>query len=403
MGSMSVGTDVLNPVILTDAIQGVFSQQDAFFGSLAVSMGLVEVNGSFDVNDPTRIGNQITVPNFGTIGDFNQNNDGNSVTFNKGASQTGDTGTISRDSLGIEISRWYRMNGVGDPYGETARQIMVSATRAMGAATMTAATTPGAPTRNVYSATNPVMVTPDLITDAITQFWGDEVDNAGGGIIAHSKSVAYLANLKTADGAYLLKQPDQPNMPFMLNGRPLIRSDRGLISGTTMGSVTSTGTTPPVLTVSGTPTGVFSLRVQAVLGGAIGTWKLQFSTDGGNTWSATLPSAASVPLTDTQVDSVVGTNGNTGLTLGIAAGTANTDNVWTSLPNLQVTTLVVAKGALAFWYNRAALQVLELPNIAADSVQRAIHLYRVALRRRRAPGMSKPGVIAIKHNVTAIV
>jgi len=68
-----------------------------------------------------------------------------------------------------------------------------------------------------------------------------------------------------------------------------------------------------------------------------------------------------------------------------------------------VTTLVVAKDALAFWYNRAALQVLELPNIAADSVQRAIHLYRVALRRRRAPGMSKPGVIAIKHNVTAIV
>jgi hypothetical protein len=402
--AMSNKSDVLNPAILTDAIQGVFSQKDAFMGSLAVSLGLVEINGEFDVSDPTRIGNTITVPSFGTVGDFINNPDGNSLTFRKGALQGGDSGTIDRDSLGVEMTRWSRNNGVGDPYQETGRQVMISATRAMGSAIMTAAVADGCPTKDYYSATSPIMPSPDMVDDAITQFWGDETDDAAGGIISHSRSISYMSRIKTRDGAYIIKQPEQPSMPYMIGGRPMIRSDRSaLIAGSSMGSVTSAGSSPPVITLSGTPLGVFDLKLKVIATGALATWTFQFSTDGGNTWSATITSAASVELTDTAIDSVIGVNGATGITASIASGSASANNTWRSLTTVKACTLVVARGALAFWYNKAALQMLEQPNIAADATQRALHLYRVAVRRKRAANMSKPGVIRIYHNVPALV
>lgn len=408
---MGVATknDVLNPVILTEAIKGVFGQKEAFMGSLAVSLGIVEVNSSFDVADPTRIGNTITVPSFGVVPDFESRVDGVDLSWKKAVQQRGDDGTIGCDSLGIQTTRWYRNSGVGDPYAETARQVMVSATRAMNNAIMAAAVADGCPTVDYYSATTPVMFTPDIAEDAISRFWGDETDDAAGGIIAHSRTVSGVSRLKDSSGAYLLKQPDQPNLPFMLSGRPTIRSDKSaLLTGSSMGAVTSAGTTPPVITVSGTPLGVFDLRIKPIATGARGTWTFQFSTDGGNTWSCTKTSAASVSLVDQDdaenptVDSIVGVNGKTGLTISIATGTAAADNTWRSVATVKATTLICARGSLAFWYNKAALEWLEESNIAADARRNAMHLYRVAVRRRRAPGLSKPGIIRIFHNVPAI-
>jgi len=81
-------------------------------------------------------------------------------------------------------------------------------------------------------------------------------------------------------------------------------------------AVVSTGTTPPVITLTGTPYRALNLRIECTLGGALLTWTGRWSVDGGATWTA-FTSAATVLMA------------GTGVTLNIAAGTANVDNVWT--------------------------------------------------------------------------
>lgn len=403
--SMSVGSESLNPTIITQAVQAKLAQKDAFFGSLAVQLGIVDTNDTFDESDPDRIGQTVNVPRFGVVPDFVPNPDGNEAEFQKAMKTAVDPGTIERDTLAVQMTRWFTKNGgkgSSDPYEEFARQTAIKATKAMDVACMAQAVADGTPTVTLYSASSPVLLHPDHLDDAMTLFWGDEIDDAGGVVIAHSKTVSHLSRLKTNNGEYLLKQPEQTSMPFMLSGRPLIRSDRGLLAGSSMGAVTSTGTSPPTLTLSGEPLGPWDLRFKCTVGGALGTAKFKFSTDGGNTWSAEFTTAASVVLMDTAADSVIGVNGATGITAAFASATFNADNTWRSIAALKVTTLICAKGSLAFWFNRRALQLQSQPNIAADAMKYAMHLYRVAVRRGRATSISKPGVIRIVHNVPAV-
>lgn len=87
--------------------------------------------------------------------------------------------------------------------------------------------------------------------------------------------------------------------------------------GLSMGSVSSSGSgTPPVLTLTGQPLYEIKLRIECTTIGALGVWVFRWSVDNGATWTSGVTSAASVVLT------------GTGLTLGIAAGTAALDNVW---------------------------------------------------------------------------
>lgn len=89
-------------------------------------------------------------------------------------------------------------------------------------------------------------------------------------------------------------------------------------------SVTSLGTTPPVITVTGTPLREVDLRVEALTTGALAVWTGRYSLDAGVTWTG-FTSAATVVLT------------GTGLTLNIAAGTAAVDNRWSALtPGMRV-------------------------------------------------------------------
>lgn len=399
--SMSVASEALNPTIVKEAVQAVLAQKDAFFGSQAAALGVIEVNDSFDESDAERIGSTITVPRFGVMPDFVNNPDGSEVVFQKAMGYGTDLGTIDRDTLAVQMTKWYAKSG-SDPYAEFARQAQQKSTKAMDVACMTAAVADGTPTIDAYSSSSPVLPHPDQLDDMMAMFWGEETDDAGGVIIAHSKTVSYLSRLKTANGEYMLKQPTDPSMPFMLNGRPLIRRDRGLLAGSSMGAVTEAGTTPPDVTLSGVPLGPWDLRLKCTLGGARGTAKFKFSTDGGNTWSAETLTAASVSLSDTNAVSPVGVNGATGITAAFESATFNADNTWRSIANLKVTTLVAARGSLAFWFNRRALELQTESNIAADAIKYAMHLYRVAIRRTLATSISKPGILRYVHNVPAI-
>lgn len=85
-----------------------------------------------------------------------------------------------------------------------------------------------------------------------------------------------------------------------------------------MTAVTSAGTTPPTVTLSGTPNGAHDVRIEITAGGALATAVFRWSINGGSTWTSTVTTAASVVLT------------GSGLTAAFAAGTYATNNVYTA-------------------------------------------------------------------------
>ncbi len=87
----------------------------------------------------------------------------------------------------------------------------------------------------------------------------------------------------------------------------------------TLGSVSSSGTTPPTVTLTGTPlVGVSIMKVDIVVGGTRGTATFRWSLDNGTTWSSTAATAASIALT------------GSGLTVNFATGTYNADNLYSA-------------------------------------------------------------------------
>ena len=399
-------SDVFQPEVLTEAVQGVFGQKTAFMGSRLAALGAVVVEGSMPEGGPKAIGVTIKVPYFGVIGEFTNNPDGSSTTPNK-IQQTSESATVTRDSLAFEVSAWAQGNAavnpnVGDPYEEAARQIMVAAERAMDRRLITASAASGVYVKDVYSSTVPVTINWDLVIDAKVEGWGDEQEEMVA-ILVHSHTHKDMLKLKDSSGRPLLIQAQADGGPVdRFCGLPVVISDRVPLTGSTMGAVTSSGTTPPVATLTGTPLGAWKLQIDCMLSHASDTL-IRFSTDGGNTWSANIAATDSgvpVALTDTAVDSLVGVNGATGVSVAFAAGTFNADNLWTATASVKTMSLLLKRRALAFWYNRSALAMKTDTNILADTNIGAMHLYGAAHRYRRMPTGTKPGIVQLVHNVS---
>lgn len=404
----TINTDAFNPEILTEAVAGVFGQKTAFMGSRLSSLGVVVVASQMPQGGPDAIGTTITMPYWGTIGEFAANAEGSSVTPAK-IKEVTETASISRDSLAFSVSRWAQANGsvnpnVGDPYEESARQILMAAERAMDRRIITAASASGVYVKSVYSSTVPVFLTWDLCVDAKFDGWGDEQDDIAA-ILVHSQTHKDLMKLKDGAGRPLLLASQTQGGPLdSFCGVPVVVSDRVAVTGSTMGAVTSSGTSPPVATLAGTPLGAWNLHIDAITGTAT-TITFRFSTDGGNTWSAStltaLDDGVPVALTDTLTDSLVGVNGATGLTVAFAAGTFNADNLYTSTASMKVQSLLLKKRALAFWYSNKHLALETDKDIYKHTDEAAMHLYGAAHRYRRIPGSTKPGVVQIVHNVSS--
>jgi hypothetical protein len=404
--TITTNSDVFQPEIMTEAVKGVFGQKTAFMGSLLARLGAVVVSGTMPEGGPDAIGTTVKVPYFGTIGEFAANADGNAATPTK-LSQTSENGTVSRDSLAFEISRWAQGNAavnpnVGDPYEEAARQALVSAERAMDKRIITAAAASGIYVKDVYSSTVPRTLDWDLVIDAKAQGWGDEQEDMVG-MVVHSQAHKDMMKLKDSTGRPLLLLGQNQGGPIdTFCGLPVVVSDRVPLTGSAMGAVIASGTTPPVATLTGTPLGAWNLSIDCMLSHASDTL-IRFSTDGGNTWSANIAAkddGVAVALTDTAVDSLVGVNGATGVSVAFAAGTFNADNLWTATASVKTMSLLLKKSALAFWYNARALALATQENVLAHTNIAAMHLYACAYRYRRLPNGTKPGVIQVVHNVS---
>lgn len=404
----TIVTDVFNPEILTDAVQGHFSGKNAFMGSKLRALNIAIINGSMPEGGPDAIGTEVTVPRFGTIGEFEDNPDGQSLTPKK-IQQTSEKATISRDSLGFSVSQWARGNAAvnpaaGDPYDESARQMMEAAERAIDKRLIDAASAPGVYVADVHSTSSPVFLDYDLIVDAQADGWGDEAHDDVAAMLCHSQTHKGLMKLKDSTGRPLLLDSQANGGPVdTFCGKPVIVSDRAPLTGSVMGSVSSSGSSPPVATLTGTPKGTYKLVIDCVVGGAHTTATFRFSLDNGKTWSdpiTTLGVGVATPLIDPAIDSTVGVNGTTGLSVAFAAGTFNADNLWSASTVVQATTMLLKRNSLAFWYNQAALALQTDKDIRSDAFEGAMHLYGAAHRYRRRPGSSKnSGVIQIVHNI----
>lgn len=94
-------------------------------------------------------------------------------------------------------------------------------------------------------------------------------------------------------------------------------------AGMVMGAVSSSGTTPPTITLSGTQLQYVDLKIECTTLGARGVAVIRYSIDGGVTWVSGVFSAATI--------SVVDPNGtDTGLVINYANAAAAVDNVWTA-------------------------------------------------------------------------
>lgn len=388
---------------LTDTVRHVFAQKNAFMGSTLVSSGAVKVSSNMPAG-PGQIGETITMPYFGRLGSFVNNPDGSSVAFSDALAMSSDTATVGRSSMAFNMSAWAQGNAVDvDPYEEASRQIMAEAEREMDRIiSVEAAATPLV--LDVYSATSPKYLTPELVSRARAKLWGDEGSDQLAAMLLHSRSLLTLRTLKDGGGRPLLFEDfsAEDSVPRFM-GLPIVESDRAPIVGT-MGAVTSTGTgSEPTLTLAGTPLDLFELRIRkysatTTLGA---TCTVQFSTNGGLDWSEpiAIPDTDPVDLIDPATDSLVGVNGRTGLTAAFSGNFSNQDNVYGSNATAKVTSLIFKKEACAFWYAGQNLALQTDHDIASDIDEAAMHLYYAPKRYRRVPYGTKCGVLAIKHNV----
>jgi len=405
--TVSLSTDQFEPEILTETVQGVFAGK-TIMGRLA-ALGIAIVEGTMPHSGPKAIGKKVTVPRFGTLGEFVANGEGTPSVPSK-LGMVSEESSISRDSLSFEVSAWAQGNGdlfpggSGDPYEEAARQIQEAAIRAMDKRLIDAGGASGVYVKDVHSLSTPVTISYDLVVDAKFDGWGDEQDDIAA-LAVHSQTHKDLLKLKDSTGRPLLLDGQGDGDFDRFCGKPVIVSDRLPFTGSTMGAVTSSGTTPPVMTITGTPLGPWRLHVDCTLSHASDS-TIRFSTDGGNTWSeeiAVADDSVPVALIDTNADSLVGVNGKTGLSVAFASGTFNADNLWISTARVKATSLLLKKSAMAFWYNRQALRLKTDENILQDTDLGAMHLYGVAHRYGRRPGGSRSGVVQLVHNVSGFL
>jgi hypothetical protein len=171
---------------------------------------------------------------------------------------------------------------------------------------------------------------------------------------------------------------------------------------------TSAGTGSATVAVSVTDVnylGPWELAIEVLSTGEAGAATIRFSTDGGNTWSAALTTAATgvaLALNDTAADSLVGRNGKSGLSVTVtsAGGDDLVDGeFYRATPILCCESQIWMPGAGGFWYNEDALRMKEDEDILEDTYLGAMHLYYVAHVYLRRAGGARPGVCRVKSNV----
>jgi len=414
-------TDLLVPEIVTDAVRGAVKGRLGLINSIFVTQGAVKVVPTMPKRGRAAIGSTVRVPYWGSIGDFEDRTESQSPTPQKIA-MTYEDGTVARKSIAFEVSTWAQgaadASGLEDPVQVLADECAKSAQRAMDSAMITA----GAASPllySLYSATVPHYMTwADVLTGKSIKL-GDEAGDIVG-MAVHSLVAAGLASQTDANGRPILSDP-QVGQVQRVAGIPVVISDRMPLTGSTMGTMTGpfttaggsgAGTSSATYTIAVTDVtkmGPWQLVIEVLSTGECGAATIRFSTDNGGTWSAAITTSATTVATsleDTAVDSLVGNNGKTGVSVTFTSGAGDDlvdGDFYRSTANLCCESQIWLPGAGTFWYNEDALGLKEDSDILEDTDLGAMHLYYVAHVYRRRNGGSRPGVLRLRSNAPSFI
>jgi len=304
-----------------------------------------------------------------------------------GLSMTSESATVQRSSKAFSITEWAMMAAAfADTYGEAARQLAETFQRRADKACMDVLMNPaGLPAEHIVSVASTAYGATQAANgfgyDALVNakmVWGDEGDNLQV-VGMHSKLLGDLYKTKDTLGHPMFTSAQDGSMPRFL-GVPVKVSDRILPTYPTSFAQSGAG---PAITLSGTPVIAGNVWIKVVAGGARGTATVAYSLDGGNSYSATVATAATLAL------------GASGLTAAMPTGTYVADEIYKA--NAQHTVVLAQKGAAAFWYNGVPSTKVFYDNLT-DSHVAAIHSYWLAHRYSRLPGKTKPGVVLLRCN-----
>ena len=410
--AVTAQANMIFPPLYAEAIESAFASKEAFTGSLAASLGVVKIDGTFPGAGNNVIGSTVKVPYFNSLGEFVARTDGTPASATQ-FGMTEESGTVTCGTLGFELTTWANSTPVPgkSPYEEAARQVLAAATRHMDRTIIDefSKITSNALVLDRYSSSSPVNISYDLLTDALG-LWSDFADlDDVAAVAVHGKVYNDLLKVKNAIGEPMLidfTSIGGRTVPVLKHwGKPLMVTDRLPKDNSVLTSVASAGTSPPVITVANStnreggtgPVRPVNVKIACTTLGARGTWKFKVSIDGGATYTAAdyYTSGATVAL----IDPLDPAGGLLGITLSIAVGTAAVDNTWTFQSTMKHTSLILKKGAGAYWFNAQYAGVLQQVVVPLnDSTINASHLYGVAHRYNRLPGQPYPGVIVVRHN-----
>lgn len=239
---------------------------------------------------------------------------------------------------------------------------------------------------DVHSASSPRFFDRDVAIRARSVF-GDETRGIVG-TVAHSQVINRMLTLKDADGMPLLDLLDQNDDLGVYTFKGIGKVYASDLMDVAY-SVTSSGTTPPVLTVSGSPKGMYDqIRIECTTLGAFGTAVIKISLDGGTTFPLT---GVTVP-----VSGIVDRSSDLGLTFTFASGTFATNNVYTMWG--KASTLILKRGAAVYWHNNfgsieSMRDVRRKNEVVAADILGVCHAYK------KLNGGTRPGVAIAKHNI----
>jgi hypothetical protein len=351
--------------------------------------GIVAINSSLP-NDK-RTGETITVPFLAHIGEWAEYAENDPIAVTQ-MQDSAETSAVARSGKAFTMTDMARiLRGYASPM-EAGRSMLqdglatwverkaLSAMVALGTARPSIVV-------DVHSATTPRYYDRDLHI-AVRSRFGDELRGMAG-TVTHSQVINRMLTLKDADGVPLHKllEQDDDNGVYTFEGMGRFYSS-DLVPVTY--TVASAGTTPPVLTLTGSPKGMYDqIRVECTTLGAFGTAQIRISTDGGTTWVA---SGVVVP-----VSGVVDRSDDLGLVFTFASGTFAVNNVYTSRG--KATSITAKRGAVVFWHNNFGggpedqRDVLRKNTIVAADVLGVVHAYK------KMNGGTRPGIALGKFNI----
>jgi hypothetical protein len=379
----TTSTLTVTPQVLIDAVRSGM-QGMRVFGQL----GIVTINASLPVG--RYAGETVTVPYLAHLGAWAEYAENDEIALTAMTDAT-ETASVARAGKAFTVTDMARiLRGYASPM-EAGRQMIqeglaVYVENKIIAAIVARGTSTPAIVYDVHSAATPRYLDRDVFV-AVRSRFGDETKGIVG-TIAHSQVINRMLTLKDADGAPLhrvLEQDDENGVVSFEGLGRFYASDLMPVDYT----VVSTGTTPPVLTLTGSPKGMYDqIRVECTTLGAFGTAQIRISTDGGTTWVA---SGVVVPVTG-----IVDRSDDLGLVFTFASGTFAVNNVYTSRG--KATIALCKRGAGVLWHNdfgsvESMRDVRRKNEVVAADLLAVCHVYK------KLNGGTRPGVAIAKHNI----